>query len=654
MEKTRTQYEEEKIMSLYKQMALTVSLIIITMLASVMALNYQSSKQNMIEGLYQTTVNNISSITSKLSEAADDTVLISTIIDSEFDSGYYKSISFKENNSDFTYTQIDNDPVTNVPQWFVDFTTIKIKTVTEDVSSEWKSIGTIIIDADDSIIYQSLYKTLTNLLTIFIVSIALALIILSLMLKIILKPLKGVQKQAEALIHNEFIIQKEIPYTQEFKDVVLGMNNMVAKVKIMFEKGNAELQRQKELEYIDPITKLKNRKYLIDKLPEYLKIDAKAEGGTHMMIALSGMQEANAKIGHQKVDDFFKAIALLFGSSIKDLNETVLSRINGTEFSILIPSLYNFDVLPLADEILENSKKIITAHKLNSEQVYLSIGIYEYNHKETIAQLLSQSDNALAQAKFNDNHLHLAKVSSHVQVMGKEAWRNVIKDAINNSKFHFVSYSVRNMTQQTMLHNVFTITLKVDTDTTYYYGQFMASANQIGLSDAIYINILDMMFKRPNTKYKNTYCSLRLPYDFLEQATTYNFMKKLFSKYAHKLPFKLIIEMPDKLVNQNSELVHYYKRLFDTYKIDMGIFEFIGEGSGYEYLQELRPLYIKAESDYFLSQTVQGMSALHLISDSMGIELIATSVMEEETLLALQKIGIHTIQGKATEIKIRD
>ena len=199
--------------------------------------------------------------------------------------------------------------------------------------------------------------------------------------------------------------------------------------------------------------------------------------------------------------------------------------------------LYNFDVLPLADNILEESNKTITKHKLNNEETYLCIGIYEYNHKESIAQLLAQSDSALAQAKFNDNHLHLAKVSSQTQVMGKEAWRSAIKDAIHNSKFNFVSYSVKNMDTQKELHNVFSLTLQVDSDKTYYYGQFMAPANQIDLSDAIYINVLDMMFKRPDMAYEGSYCSLRLPYDFLEQTNSYHFMKKLFSKYAHKLLF---------------------------------------------------------------------------------------------------------------------
>ena len=300
--------------------------------------------------------------------------------------------------------------------------------------------------------------------------------------------------------------------------------------------------------------------------------------------------------------------------------------------------------------MLENSKKTIMNYHLNNEITHLCIGIYEYNHTQSISEFLSQSDNALAQAKFNDNHLHLAKVSSQTQVLGKEKWRSLIKDAIDNSKFHFTSYSVKDMKKQTVLHQIFSITLKVDADTTYYYGQFMAPANQIGLSDAIYINILDMMFKRPDFSFQEKYVALRLPYDFLEQTTTYDFMKKLFSKYAHKLPFKLIIEMPDKLVNQNNDLAHSYKQLFDLHKISMGIFEFIGEGSSYKYLQVLRPLYIKAESNYFLTQSPQGLSALHLISDSMGIELIATSVMEKETLESLQKLGIHTIQGKATEL----
>ena len=82
----------------------------------------------------------------------------------------------------------------------------------------------------------------------------------------------------------------------------------------------------------------------------------------------------------------------------------------------------------------------------------------------------------------------------------------------------------------------------------------------------------------------------------------------------------------------------------------MGIYEFIGESSDYHYLQDLRPVYIKGEPSYFLSQSDQALSALRLITDTVGISLIATGVMTIEALEELQAKDIYVIQGRATEM----
>jgi EAL domain-containing protein (putative c-di-GMP-specific phosphodiesterase class I) len=108
--------------------------------------------------------------------------------------------------------------------------------------------------------------------------------------------------------------------------------------------------------------------------------------------------------------------------------------------------------------------------------------------------------------------------------------------------------------------------------------------------------------------------------------------------------------MPDKLVRQNSTLIKKYKALLEKYNIDMGLFEFIGESVDYQYLQDLRPVYIKGETDYFLSQSDQALSALRLITDTVGISLIAAGVMDMNTLTKLQEKDIYIIQGKATEM----
>ena len=116
------------------------------------------------------------------------------------------------------------------------------------------------------------------------------------------------------------------------------------------------------------------------------------------------------------------------------------------------------------------------------------------------------------------------------------------------------------------------------------------------------------------------------------------------------LPFKLIIELPDKLVNHNSALIMQYKKLFDMYNIDIGIFEFIGESDDYQYLQNIKPVYIKGEGSYFLTQNTQSLSALRLITDSVDISIIAVGIMDIKILKELQKKGIELFQGKVTEV----
>jgi diguanylate cyclase (GGDEF)-like protein len=650
MGSTYTKHQKESYMTLFKQIALMLSTFLVIILMTVLVLNFNSSNESVQDRLYTDAKNTASSLSLSLGTSQGDLSIMTTMINASFDSGYYRYITLVDIEDNLIYKREVEQKILDVPEWFINAINIKAPIASANVSAGWSQVGVLKVQSDAGYAYKQLYTILINLLISFGIIAAVGLAVLNLLLVALLKPLKEVQKQAEAVIRNEFIIQENIPYTKEFKDVVLGMNNMVSKVKAMFDKGNEELKRQKELEYIDKSTKLRNRKYLIDKLPEYLKIDASSKGGINIMIALSGVIEANEKIGHRNVDQLLMNIANIFNAHAKNFDNSIVARMNGTEFSILLPDCSDINGLELAKGIYASTKELIESSNLDSNETFISLGLYAYNYKENIGQLLSHSDNALAQAKFNDDNIHLAKAENTVEVMGKEAWRKIINIAIETNNFNFVSWTAVDAKRRKIAHNVLSLTLKVDKDTTYYYGQFMAPANQAGLSDKIYQNVLNMMFKTPDMTLKGSTCSLRLPYDYLEQQETFNEMSALFSVYAQNLPFKLIIEMPDKLVRQNSAFVKKYKALFEKYRIDMGVFEFIGESVDYQYLQDLRPVYIKGESSYFLSQTDQALSALMLITDTVGITLIAAGVMDMNTLNKLQEKDIHVIQGRVTEM----
>ncbi|MCF6330603.1 MAG: diguanylate cyclase [Sulfurimonas sp.] len=636
-------------MTLFKQIALMLSAFLIIVLSTVLLLNFNTANESVQKRLFEDAKNTASSLSLSLGSANGDIVMMSTMINANFDSGNYQYISLVDIDNEILFKrEIENTKI-DVPQWFIQSLDIQAPIASANVSAGWSPIGLLHVQSDASYAYIQLYTILKNLLISFSILAFFGLIVLNLLLHAVLKPLKRVQLQAEAVARNEFIIQENIPRTKEFKDVVLGMNNMVHKVKAMFDKGNEELKRQKEMQYIDPYTKLRNRKYLIDKLPEYLKIDATSKGGINMMIAFSGAIEANEKIGHKNVDRLFMDMAEIFTNNANNYENAIVARMNGTEFSIFLPNCSSADGLLLAKNMHNSIKNIMLNLDLDISTSFISIGLYKYNYKQTIAQLLSCSDNSLIQAKLNDTKMHIEQADDAIETMDKDAWREIISNAIEYNKFNFISYKAIDTKTKKEAHNALSISMDTGKET-YYFGQFMASANQTGQSIKIYRKILDMMFTKPDKMLQYSICSLRLPYDFLNTPNTFGHMSKLINSYGKNLPFKLIIEMPDKFISQNSKLVKQYKNLLQKHNFELAIFEFIGESTDYQYLQDLRPNYIKAEGSYFLDQDEQSLNALKLIADSLNISLIATGVMDIQTINDLKDKNITIIQGLATEM----
>lgn len=636
-------------MTLYKQTALLLSLFLLTILTTVLVLNFQSVNRGVEERLYEDAKNTATSLSLSLGGANGDLSIMSTMINANFDSGNYRKIALVDVENNPLYERVVESDIVVVPEWFTKMVTLRAPVAFANVSAGWSQVGILHVQSDSTYAYKQLYSILMDLLISFAIIAALSLAVLNLLLHAILRPLKEVQKQATAITKNEFIIQENIPYTKELSDVVLGMNNMVSKVKAMFDKGNEELKAHKEFEYTDEDTQLRNRKYLIDRLPAYLKVDASYESGVNMIVAFSGIIEANERIGHQQVDKLFVAIAEIFRKSTRDINESVVARLNGTEFSIFLPGYSGIDAIELAKSIQKHCFNAIDSAGLNQNETFVCIGVYEYNHKNSISELFSRSDNALAQAKFNHEHIHLEKTDTAVEVMGKVAWKQLINKAIEKGRFSFVSWAVVDTKNRKTVHHVLSIHLILGKNSSYGYAQFMAPAIQSGLSCDIYKKIVTMLFNDSVSLLGASTYSLRLPPEYLQKKETYHEISELLRANASMLPFRLIIELPDRLVRQDSKNIREYIELFRRYSIDIGIFEFIGESEDYQYLQDLRPSYIKAESSYFLTQSDQSISSLRLITDSVGISLIAVGVGDMDTLEILRDKGIYIVQGEVTE-----
>jgi diguanylate cyclase (GGDEF)-like protein len=649
MEKIRSQYEKEKIMTLFKQMALAFSIMIITILGSVMAINYKAAKKDMVESLYQTTVNNISTLSDKIAQTGGEPVLVTSVIDSEFDSGYYRYIKFTSNDASFTYKQEDTDPIVGVPLWFVDFANIKLKAVHSDVTSGWDIIGQIVVKADPTIVYKALYQTFTKLLYLFVIFVILSLILLSIMLHFILKPLGRIQHQAESILNNEFVIESKEPYTTEFREVAHAMNAMVKKVEEIFNKANEAAQRNRELLYNDPITKLFNRRYLMLKLPELIQAETKSEGGSIILIALNGADLLNKQLGRKEADSFFYDLAQIFLKRCSEIEEKIIARVNGTEFTLMLSDCELSEAETITHNIFQHFNQLAQNYKIDTQTTYLDVGIYRYHSNITVSTLLTRADNALTKAKA-DEHKNLYVYEDDTQnALPKEEWRSILENAIEQEEFNLKFWTTVDTQTKEIAHKVMTFAINNKQNQNFFYGDFIAPAINLGLVGKIYLVALKKLFTEKHPELNGSICSVRLSNEFLKDSQVLEELAKLLNLYGKKRNFKLYFEISDSFAIQNSATLKAFVLLFKKYDLNFGINSFTGESPDFHYLKDLNPKFIKADVSFLLDQTKESMNSLEVITKSLGIELIASFVKNETELNALQKFHIYKVQGPITD-----
>ncbi len=561
-------------------------------------------------------------------------------------------IEFKSNDPDLhDYKQIDNDPIDGVPLWFINFTNIELETVSSDILSGWNMVGVVHVTGDTQVIYKGLYKMFIKLIYLFIASVSISLVILGFSLRFVLKPLKQIQHQAESILRNEFIIQENIPFTTEFKDVVKAMNTMVNKVEEIFNKGNIAAQRNRELLYNDPTTKLFNRRYLMLKLPDLIKTENKTNGGTIIFIALSGAEILNQTLGRQKADDMFLELAEAFNKVCKNYDEKVIARVNGTEFTLMLPDCDSDIASDIARRINRAFDQLLITNNLDAEEIYVNMGICRYKPNTTIGDLLTRADHALAEAKAKDSdNTHLYEEKDDENAMGKEQWRAIIEDSIENNYFSLKFWSTLNAKTSTVDHKVMTFTINDGKDKQFFYGDFIAHAINLGLVSKIYIVALRDLITQRHAELDNSVCSIRLSNEFLKDTKSFDELSIIFDKYAKELKFKLSFEVSDSFAINNTSTVKSFVGLFSKYGFGFGINSFTGESNDYTYLKTLNPKFLKADCAFLLDQSHESMSALQVITDSLGIEIIATFVRTKEELEKLQSMHIDRIQGPVTDI----
>ena len=264
---------------------------------------------------------------------------------------------------------------------------------------------------------------------------------------------------------------------------------------------------------------------------------------------------------------------------------------------------------------------------LNKNEVGIYLAILSYEEIDDINNLFSLIDYSLAQSKLLPYAEYYILRNLNVAI-GKDKWRENIRYALENDSFEIVHRKVIDIELKQKIYNGVSFNLNIK-DYSYSYGTFIAPVMNLGLIEDVYLHIIKKVLLSNNAK---------------ENISTTIQLSALFINTTKQNKYNLIFEIPESFINKYYENSLLYIKLFNEYGFDFGINSFIADSEDYQYLKELKPVFVKADKQYLLD-TEQNINVLKIVLESLGIKLIATGVNNIEELDSLNKKEIRLISG---------
>lgn len=635
-------------MTLFRQLALLLSLFLLVILTTVTILNFTSTIENARQHLYSDAQNTAASLSLSLATANGDESTMATMINANFDSGHYRRIALTNMNGEVIHERVSEVCSLDVPEWFVELVNINVPGAVAPVSSGWMVIGKLGVEGDDSHTYVMLYNSFKQLLGSFALFTVSSLAALHLLLYTILVPLRLLHEQTEAIGRNEFRYQEKLPFTKEFREIVATMNAMVQKAENSFKTGSRAVAQNRRLLYTEKLPRLYNEHYLMLTCQEELMGSGEYDGGVVVIAEFSGLEIAESQLGREGAEELLIELATFLIEKASLATKGLVARLTKTRFALLLPGSKEPDAAIIVRAVYEGFQKHLETCRL--DECDLLIGSYAFNAEESYQTFMGRAIENIAEVKEGlapqDHHLE------PVEFMQSQ-WEALINTALEKERF---SYHVRNVldaSTDTIYDRAITIVMHDEGGKEYPYGRFIAPAVKAHKVLEIYLQVIKLMVQNFTESDKQGRYSFSLAKSLLLEERTFAALQEEFEKFENTHQLDFCIELPESFIADEQEMAKRYVDLIKAHGYRFGIGEFSAESENLAYLEQFRPEFIKISKLYLLDMIEKEsplLASLQMAADSLGIRIIATGVTNREELETIRTANIDTVQGFITEI----
>lgn len=642
-------------MTLYRQLIIFTFLLFMILFVGTWYVTLENTRTfltSQLESHAQDTATSLAlSITQHVADK--DMTAVEGMINAVFDRGYYQLITFTDPRQKVLIENVLAVKIEDVPGWFVKLIPLQTPEATAGVMAGWNQAGTIHVKSHPGYAYATLWKDVINITTWFAVCAAFVLVAVGMGLRVLLKPLAAMERQADALCKKEYKIQVPLPWTKEFRRVVEAMNRMTNKVREMFEEQAAQAENLQERAYQDSLTGLGNRRYFESQITANLDEHDVTAKGVVLFLRIHGLEALNQQGGFQAGDALLKRVATLVSESSGHYADVALARLTGGDFGIFVPHISPWEGELIATD-MANRLSQLAAEQLHVTDNIGHIGAAAYDGTTTLGRLLSEADLALGTAMqkgANTWNVRTITIETDSMPMGQHQWKDNLVKALQERRISLVVQPVvENNPARSIMHLEIFARIIQENGKPLNAALFMPIAERLKLVSTIDRIVIEQALKIDFSKLAVNRIAINLSPASLEDASFSMWVLTLLKNLPVGSP-RINFEFSEFAAVQHLTLVKEFSAAVRECGHGIGLDHYGQSFSKLGYLQSLLPEYVKIDRAY-TGELMNGdndsrfyIASLCGVAHSIDIAVVAEGVESEQQAQILKDLNLDAMQG---------
>lgn len=643
-------------MTLFKQLSIGVSLGFLFLLAGIELIYIGNAKtylQNQLTSHSQDAATSLGMILPPQMESGDE-IRIETTINAVFDRGFYQSIMVINGRGETVVLKQLSPTPPDVPEWFTRAVVLEAPVAESMITKGWRQMGRVVVSSHPNFAYQQLYKTTVGtslwLLGLYIVCV----ILVRAFLHTILRPLEEIESVAKSISERDFKTVSSRPKTRELKSVVSAINSLSGKIRAIIEGEVAIANRFRHEANIDELTQLDNRRSFESKIKANLDARVDTPSGVLYLIQLANFKEFNADRGYRSGDALLKAI----GAELESINPseiTIRSRINGATFAFAAFNLSRSDSEKLGVVIVEKISRLIERMVSGVDVGYGCGGAFYEKEVQSLGNLMAVADMAMLQSALNGlaQPVLLDCRAETDDELGSQNWKKMILDALGDNRIALLSQPAMSFDGHSQLQYEVVGRLIDEAGELVAAAKFVPMAIRHNLTAMVDQKLLEKVFQvLESDEQSNRQVAINL---FIRTIDDKKFVDWMFASLVNKpnVANRIVFEFAEFGVVQNLAVLADFVGKARQLGADFAVDNFGLHHSAFEYLQTLRPAYIKLSAGFIVDllnsrENQFFISSIVKITNPLEIKTIAMGVENDALLAKLKELGVDGYQGYAT------